>query len=331
MFIGRHFKIFCLGAAFLVSQAHQEPAIQRYGLTPGDKFRICSAGILGKPILTDLNLRNTILDCPVAKDEMLRRLDKKGIYNFELDDLYYWVPASRFTASSPSGQQVQWEELTEEIKFKNWGTIPGSRMLSEKERESIGKSILNQTRLAPIPMPYQAGKDGKTAELQYTFFMDAHHLSPHAPESVIVVSGLENGWARLIYGEMEKGAYHVVWESPLFSSVELKIGYTDVDADGTAEILIATTSGPRLENRVLSIFDKNGHELTRQLDDCEMIHLLQPNEATCPIVGTSIELVNGRNGRKNILSRGSQEQGTADVTYQLQKGTYIPEGNQKTN
>jgi hypothetical protein len=224
---------------------------------------------------------------------------------------------------------VQWEELTEDVQFKNWGTIPGSRELSDKERESIGKSILRQTRLAPIPTPYQAGNDGKTAELQYTLFLDAHHLSPHAPESVIAVSGLENGWARLIYGEIEKGTYHLLWESPLFSSVRLKLGYTDIDADGKKEILIATTSGPRLENKVLSIFDKSGQELTRQPDDCELAYLLQPNEATCPIVAASIELIDGRNGRKNILAKGSTDLGTADVTYQLQKGGYVPEVKRK--
>jgi len=303
----------------LLSFGNAQSPLHRLELTRGDEFRICAAGVLGKPILTDMVLRSTTLLCPVSKEKMLQGLEQHGIYNFELDDLYYWAPAGKFTPHSRFGPQAQWEYLSVDVRFE---TVADSRLLSDAERQIIGRAILGVTRLSPVPTPYLPGKDGETAELQYKIFLSGHHLGKKGPESIIAISGLEDGWARIVYGEIEAGKYHPLWESPLFESVRLKIGYSDVDGDGTEEILISSRSGSRLETMLLTVFDKNGHELTRQADDCEMFYLLQPDEATCPIGGLGVELIDAGNGRKNILARGSAASGTVDVVYELKNGVY---------
>lgn len=202
----------------------------------------------------------------------------------------------------------RWKRLSIVPKAQNWRAMPGSRGLSDEEREAISNVILREARTVPLVTPMAPGRDGETATIEVMLWLDSHRLAPGSAESVVGILGESGGAGRLIYGEMREGKYEILWDSPLFSTGFLGLSYQDMDGDGTEEIVVGADEvmggGPNKMGQ-LSVWDRKGREITRQ-EPCE-ISLLSgytKEGAACPIQGTWMEIDPREGGKSDILVRG---------------------------
>jgi hypothetical protein len=211
--------------------------------------------------------------------------------------------------------------------------------LKPEETAAVGREVLAAMRPVQlvvasgleqdIPGERIAGPDGETAVKQLFLRIDARRVPEGRPEPVVaVLTGAPYGsQSRLAYGEMRNGRFELLWDSPLFGGWRLRIGYNDVDNDGTEEILLFSESGrPPDTFNLLSILDRNGRELTRQRN-CYQDEPTWEEGALCPVVGGEMELVPSSDGRtKDIEVKGSWVPGNWDereYRYHLEGGRYV--------
>jgi len=149
-----------------------------------------------------------------------------------------------------------------------------------------------------VATPYRVGPDGKSVSEEVLLLVDAHPLADRR-EGVVALWGQNFGDRRLVYGELEEGEYRPLWDSPLFKSLGLRLGYDDVDGDGTTEIVLA---GAFARDQVLvAVFDRKGHELTRQADCGIDSPGYDKDSGVCPVIGASVDFDDGKGGSKDLV------------------------------
>jgi hypothetical protein len=120
-----------------------------------------------------------------------------------------------------------------------------------------------------------------------------------------------------------------MWDSPLFYALMLEVGFQDVDADGTKEILVKsayTLMNPM--TLMLTIFDTRGRELTRQ-GSCEVDPTWGYDEVgvVCPVVGQEITIDDSREGKRDLLVREMDEVDHPKLNrYSLRDGHFVNVG-----
>ncbi len=291
---------------------------RRFGLTKGDEFRLCATKVFGKPVLAGVD---TVVSCPESKENLLKELEAKDVAVLQTDEWIYLYPSSyaRMAAHPrpfPSGVW-SWKELKISTRVETIADKSTSARLNEIEINQYGKQIRLQTRSAPVVTPLVAGPDHVTAEIAYVIALARHRLGPSLPEAIVALAG-GNLSKRLIYGEIHDGLLQIRWESPVLHGGGTKLEYVDVNADGVEEIIVKSTTGSRPISTEISIFDKDGNELTRDADrpTCE-------DDSTCPLGGEIVELVDGENGTKNISIPENSEFGLEGSEYGLKQGKYV--------
>ncbi len=132
---------------------------------------------------------------------------------------------------------VSWKRLEIVRSVRNWTGIPASRKLTHDQLEAIKSVINREARPTPIRTPFSASH-GDVATVEYPLRLTAYQMSVGSPEAIIGILGEANGTNRLVYGVMTDKGYEIHWDSPLFYAWMLKVGFEDVDSDGTKEILV---------------------------------------------------------------------------------------------
>ncbi len=315
----------------MASLACQAGEINHSGVSNTDKFLLCARSTLEKPVIQAWEKLNLPPECPETKDLLFQVLRERGITAFE-DDRCVFLVRSDLTVPDPASPLNQlwfrWKRVRLVPTVTNWDSIPGSRNLTAVEQEEVGSAVFNQARSVPLVVSYDPGPDGESVEVPYDLILDVHRLTPSGNESVIAILGQRNSAGRLVYGELEDGAYKPLWDSPLFSTRGLQIGYEDVDGDGTKEILVTSDYGMRRSMLMLTIFGVAGEELTRQAP-CEFDVPADEVGVVCPITADEINL-EPSDGRKDIIVKGRIEDVAGPLPYstyryRLVNGRYVAE------
>jgi hypothetical protein len=209
--------------------------------------------------------------------------------------------------------------------------------ISEKEAESLAPIVLRFSRAIPLrPPPGQSSKDDEAdLDLRLQFFKT--RLGLDAVDSVITIidqpSLLVAG--RLVYGEMRNGNYQVLWDSPLLNS-RGRLNFLDVNGDGANEIVwrSALCGAQNCMPEQLVVFDRSGHELTRQKkcpDTLGSYYYFDESNGVCPIEGNEIQFTMispypdppEESTPKDIVASGSGAD-DKETIYTLVNGSYVP-------
>ena len=318
----------CLSAG-TVNRA-QDAAPRHVGQSDSDQFLVCARTLLRKPVFRDnWSFRNaTGLSCPTSLDGLRRELATRGEYLYETNEWALLYPARFRERNGPLGPMIPWYRLALTFTTRNWGGIPDTREVTAVDLEAIRRAVLATARLAPI-RAWSRETTGDTTSIEYQLRVAALRLGPGPPESVIGILGEVHETGRLISGEFGSNGFKVLWDSPLLSTAYLEFGFDDVDGDGVKEILLVSTYGKLFEGQILSVFNSEGRELTRQ-PDCffnDMWGFDEPG-GVCPVAADEIRFDDPRNGKKDLLVRGRQEDvGKPDFSklhrYSLQGGRYV--------
>ena len=294
------------------------------------------------------------LPCPSTRDGIAKLLDTdvaklllapdgqqpEGIRIFETAQWVYIIPAMNFDAA-PYREQQRWKR----IKFNP--QVESVENISEEEARALFPQILKSARTVPLA-PSQAlspaelkannrpqrppGADDEVEVGPYFRFYKAK-LEPNAPDSVIV---LMEDWpagvvARIIYGEIRDGKYQALWDSPLVNG-HGQLELADVNGDGWDEVLwrSETCGVKNCFPEELAIFDREGHELTRQ-EKCSVqpANPFDQTDGVCAIAGEEINvgdagmLPQGNHAPVEIAVQGWVPDGK-DHVFKLVSGAYVP-------
>jgi hypothetical protein len=301
-------------------------ALHHIGLVPSDQVLLCASGVFGKPIYrnADQPWPTENIACPSSHDELVREFAKDGFRVFETPTGVHVAPEWIFRRH-PNELYAHWVAMEITLTVANWNGIPGSRTLGDTERSTVAAVIEKQARTPPLATPYLSGKDGRTISMEVLLLLDAHAVSERR-ESIVAVWSQKFGDSRLIYGELEDGNYRVLWDSPIFKAPGLRLGYDDVDGDGTTEILLAGAFAR--DQQLVAVFDRRGRELTRQ-EDCGIdSDGYDKTSGVCPIIGAAVDLDDAQSGRKDIVvERWYSSQGKdryRPIRFALVNGHYVP-------
>jgi len=297
---------------------------------PSDVLLLCAQQVFGTPVYRNGEppWPSEQITCPAPHDELIRAFQKAGFRVFETPAAVHVAPDWIFLRQ-PNDLYAHWDAISLTLKVLNWSGVPGSRTLSDAELSTIARTIERQARTPPVATPYRVGPDGKSVSEEVLLLVDAHPLADRR-ESVVALWGQNFGDRRLVYGELEEGEYRPLWDSPLFKSLGLRLGYDDVDGDGTTEIVLA---GAFARDQVLvAVFDRKGHELTRQADCGIDSPGYDKDSGVCPVIGASVDFDDGKGGSKDLVverwysARGSDRD--RGVRFRLVDGRYVPVGTQ---
>jgi len=135
----------------------------------------------------------------------------------------------------------------------------------------------------------------------------------------------ETSIGRLICGEMRNGGFEVLWDSRLFNAYGDGMRFEDVNADGWQEIVIESEIGGHVRYPVLTIFDKDGREITRQ-KYCDIpMRPFAEDAGVCPIQGVDIRFGRPSKGPEEIIVKDWPGGGEGPTIFRLQNGMYDPE------
>lgn len=324
--------------------AQPATGVERLGLSQYDEVLLCARQAFGKPVIGfDGWPRIADVKCATTAGEMREAFTAKGLRVLELRDWVYLVPEDRFhpeALKSPVPEPFSWKRLEIVRRLERFRLNPGSRHLTPEEERTASAGVFGQIRMVPKGIGAAADQrdiygpaspDGETAVMEMALWLDAHRLASSLPEAIVafLARGTYGGYGRLAYGEIRDGRYEMLWDSPLFYAANLSLGYSDVDGDGVDDILVSNWYGNgRAE--ALSIFSRTGVELTRR-NPCDEFVLKPGMEsryggqeaATCPVVGTEIEIAAPVNGRKDLLVQGYGASEPQTLRYRLQGGHYM--------
>jgi hypothetical protein len=128
-----------------------------------------------------------------------------------------------------------------EVVAEDWEGIPGSRSLDASERKDVFEAVVREARTVPVVTPLASDTGTDSAKIRVLVRMDAHSLGGGVESVVAVVAEEFGGPGRLVYGEKRDGRYVGLWDSPLFRTGYIRMGYRDVDGDGREEIFVNAT------------------------------------------------------------------------------------------
>jgi hypothetical protein len=261
--------------------------------SPADRFVACVARTLGTRVFADGELGRAVSKlegCDVSRDGLAAWLKAHEVIlaSTPAGKPAYLYPAS-YLSFGPVGQRVTWRTLSIEPKFETYTVLEGAAPVAADRVASFGAHFLEAARPAPVDAPGKAVAGTEMASVSYRVALMQRRMRPDGPEAVLALLGVQDGPVRLAYGEIVDGALHVRWDSPVFSSRLLQMGFQDVTGDGEDEIVAAYAEGANATSLALFIFDRTGRELTRQ-EDCYFVFDWEPAGHVCPIRLIDFEL-----------------------------------------
>ena len=232
-------------------------------------------------------------------------------------------------------------DLPEDYKY-----VPVQRNLSDEELKRAGEWVLKNVPMPPAPhLAHSPSDPPETATLQLCMVLQGVKMAQDAPEKIIGWIGAKSyigvlpcymdysaGGNRIIVAQMEGGTMHLQWMSPLLNPIHQDLFFRDVNADGVAEIWsFSAFPAGNDTGGVLSIFDLNGRELTRDADGCGLAYEASFSAGSapasaCPIAGSQFLHQVEVDGSVSLeVERGIHgwEQEEADHVYKFIGGKYV--------
>ena len=320
------------GAALLVAggAAMPEAAARHIGISNADRFVLCAAQALGKPVLIDSVLAQTTeldgMPCPVNRTAFDRSLAARNILAKDGGEGWLLVP-SRFFEWPPPGTLgtplVSWTDVRVVFETKPNPAMK-SRELTAAERSEIRRVVLTAGRTAPVSSRVDSDPQGR-ATIPYTILIGIVATTERPmSEAVVVIAGLENYHQRMAFGHLTAGHFTLEWDSPVFNGRHLLFDLSDLDGDGSPEILLDAEEGVKLPLRSLVAFSQSGQELTRQ-EPCDRGATAEYRAgATCPLFGSTIQIVEaaGRRAKDIVAIRDDDPVFSGRRVYRLINGRY---------
>jgi tetratricopeptide (TPR) repeat protein len=232
------------------------------------------------------------------------------------------------------------EDLPEDYKY-----IPVQRNLRDEELKRAGDWVLKNVPMPPAPrLAHSPSDPPETATLQLCMVLQAVKMAQDAPEKIIGWIGAKNyqgnlpcymdayaGGNRIIVAHIDGDTMHLQWMSPLLNPIQQDLFFRDVNADGVAEIWsFSAFPAGNFTGQVLSIFDLNGRELTRDAEGCGLAYEASFSAGStpasaCPIPGSQfLHQVEEDGSVSLVVDRGIHGWADeADRTYRLTGGKYV--------
>ena len=308
----------CAGVLSIAVTVPTTDSVMHPTMGPEDRFLLCARSVFQKTVLRSpiLPWTATRLACPQAPDALSAALREEGFELYEGPD-WLFVMTARF----PGMTYHQWTSLRLHLSVENRRS-PGARLVPQEEAERIAHAVFASARPIPVSLGTLPYEDNGALDEAIPVAVDAAPLG-RAAESIVTIFN-QSSRARVTYGEMRDGAYVPLWDSPLTNGFDLAWSYRDIDGNGTKEIVLWSNWLPH--SHVLSIFDLDGHELTRQ-NGCRPgpPRGFDPAGGTCPIFGDEIEIQPSSNGKPgDIVVTGlvDDEPGEGLHTYRFSTGRY---------
>ena len=340
-----------LCAAPAKSQSDSEsPAITHYGYSATDKLLKCIQNVYGKPVSSSPDFQYRLhadLPCPKTREGIQELLQTRvssllivpgrgpsGVLLFETADWVYVIPAMLFNPAYPGRQR--WKRITIAT------LVDVDDSISESEANALVPEILKNARmiflqpLGSISPEIRAADDEVAVAVRLRFYKK--RLRADSPDAIITVIDQPNLLVigRIVYGEMRDGKYQMLWDSPLLNG-HGGVGFADVNGDGWDEIVweSATCGAQNCDPHQLVVFDKAGHEITRQHpQDCPNDQsTFDATDGVCAIEGEDIRITvispypgdPGPHEPKDIVAITSQgDNDPNERIFVLDNGMYVP-------
>jgi hypothetical protein len=261
-----------------------------------DVLVLCGGSLFQRPTFVDKWIAPIRLNgCPATAAELVTQLTAAKNRVIESNESVLVVAESAFV-ELPVSIRYRWKQAVLRTRM---GTLEPSEPVTPKERDEILRTVLVEARTPVGAAPLEAGDSSGTVVMEYDLQIGAKSLRPGV-KSVLALWGRD----RLIYGEIAAGRFELKWDSPLLSGADHGLTFPDVDGDGTPEIAVGSFEINGY--RVLTVFDLDGHELTRQADgDCRSTQTVywvgQPRGVVCPLVAEIIGVEPQPTGGVRIL------------------------------
>lgn len=311
-------RLACAGVLSIAVTVPTTDSLMHPTMGPEDRFLQCARGVFQKTVLRSPILPWTALRlaCPQAQDALSAALRQEGFELYEGPDWLYVM-----TARVPGEPYHQWRSLRLHLSVENRRS-PGGRIVPQEEAERIARAVFASARPVPVYADLLPNEDDGALNQTIPVVVDAEPLGRSA-ESIVTIFN-QASRARVTYGEMRDGAYVPLWDSPLTNGFDLSWSYRDIDGNGTKEIVLWSIWLPH--THVLSIFDLDGHELTRQ-NGCKQRPPagFDPAGGTCPIFGDDIEIQPSSNGKPGdivVTGQVDDEPGDGLHIYRFSTGRY---------
>ena len=265
------------------SRSESQTAIDHPGFSPRDEFVFCAGRVFGALVfVADSGPQPSPTPCPAPAETITRDLAAQGIRTIRGPRSVYLMP-ERLFAYSPTQPFVRWRTISIEPSVTQWPATASARRLTADEERDISQAIFKVARTPLVAPEYDIGPDPQVRAVDVPLaLMTARILRDR--ESVLGIWGRDMGVRRLIYGEMTATGYKPLWDSPLMPGFFIALRLLDVNHDGTKEI-IATARYGSSGRFMLTMFDVNGRELTRQNDCVTTGFPIDETNGVCPING----------------------------------------------
>lgn len=300
-----HNKLILLVVAVLfgitLRSSGRDNATQRFGLSKFDATVDCVRDVFGKPVVWEFHgLTTPLQSCTEAKPDLQDSLTRAGIRVMDAGAFTFLVNAQLFQPqparpfSPPPLPPLKWTDIKVTLHLQ---TIHEDELMP-KDAQAIAGEILKSARLIPLSV-YKLDAEGYpkkgALDVDLNIALWQGQLGPAKDESVVaIIHGRPLfSTARLVYGEIKDGKYSMQWDSPLFNVLHADIEFQDVNGDGWKEVVIESTNYGNREYPMMVIFDRSGHELTRQKKcntDIAADNNFTEEDGTCAIFGSDIEL-----------------------------------------
>jgi hypothetical protein len=290
--------------------------VRHFGYSKSDQIVDCARRALGKLVVGSTYLYEIGWpDCAQNRSEFLSQSKARGAFIFEDGDWVYLAVKRDFGLKTTD----EFALFSELHRIKIVPRVSATEDLSKEEIQDITKKIFQGARIGPLGVsPAEVGH--KEIVLNFDVLIRVAELAENSPSAIVaqIVDRSSYRAQRLVYGEERKGAYEVLWDSPLMNN-SAGVDFEDVDGDGIKEIVMrGELHDAKKINARIVIFNREGKELTRQAD-CDRTDYFVAEDGTCPIVDPyEVSLMeNSLNpgGPKIIRTQGGAE-------YELVKGNY---------
>jgi hypothetical protein len=192
---------------------------------------------LGKPVvLSDLDpLLSDALKCPASRAELLEALPRHlGLTVYESDDWVYLIPIGLTLGRD---RLVKWTRFEIRTVLGNLAQTAITSRLRDADLHNILGLIRAGARMVPDTVSFLTEADGKTGVGELV--LDASMVGvANGRELLVGVFRGQNGPGRLFVGARAGEDISIDWDSRLFDTGGLGIGFEDVDGDGVLDVLV---------------------------------------------------------------------------------------------
>jgi hypothetical protein len=263
-----------------------------------DALTLCAAHLFGRPAFVDTSVGPLpdLSVCPSTREGLVDALKESGNRLVESDESVFVTAEQWFNEPVPH-LRYKWRQAVMRTKV---GDLEPSEGMEPAEREEIVKAILRDTRTPPAGVRIDPDDAGGTTVTSIPLLLGAKTLRPGVKSILALWDNV-----RLAYGEIVDGRYQLKWDSPLLSGRNPGLAFPDIDGDGTPEIAVGSFRG---RDRVLTIFNLRGDELTRQPEaECGTDVSIashfgdKPQGVACPVFAEYVHVQPAPGGGKQIL------------------------------